>query len=82
MAEIKNLRFDVRVARDYSEPFCTLLVLIIKGEIDGKTYGTSLSLACANGEVPAAEFTRAVEMLQETMRQIAEELQKGGDGDG
>ena len=78
MAEIKNMRFEVRMARAPWVPSDNLVELIIKGEIDGKTYSTGLSITCVNGEIPASKFTRGVEILQETMEQIAEEVQRGG----
>ena len=82
MDKFENLRFEVMVSRDYVSMLCDpLFALTIKGEIDGKTYGSCVHLPSAYGEVPAGEFMMAVNTLQETMGQIAEELQKDGEGE-
>ena len=83
MDKFENLRFGVMVSRNHaSMTFDPLCALTIKGEIDGTTYGTSIALPNVAGEVPAGAFLIAVNELQETMGQLAEELQKDGEDDG
>lgn len=75
MSEIENLRFSIMASRDNASMLNDpLLALTIKGEFAGKTYGTTVQLPNVYGEIPAEEFVMAVNTLQETMRQIVEEL--------
>ena len=79
---MEKLRFGVEIMRGNTLPGEDGMRLYIKGEFDGKTYGTYVHMAIDRGvgfEVPVNVFAGAVSELQETMRQIEETLQKDGD---
>lgn len=85
MAKLENLRFGVKIMPAQTPLDENQMSLYIKGEFGGETYGTYVRFLLGHDvklEVPAELFLNAVSELQESMRQIAEELQKGGDGDG
>ena len=83
---MQNLRFGVEKMYCNAVPGQDGIRLYIRGEFDGKTYGTYVTLNADSGfdgnEVPAEVFTTAVRELQETMEQIEEQLQKDGEDDG
>lgn len=80
MADMKNLRFGVKMMPARTPLDENEMSLYIRGEYGGESYGEYVLFRCGVGdlmEVPAEEFAKAVSQLQWVMRRTEAELQKG-----